>query len=267
MTAYTNIQANTQASEPLTTTVVTALDRNLYALLEGDLTASGFAQLQEPAIQTAAINMAKIAPVTAPSSSGNGIYTNAAYYDALGLVATRNSNSFATHTTETKSINRAGTYTFFFSSAFRDYGNNTYITKTELTVDGVVRFTHTQTSATSVGFQDQISLAMTGGETYEIKNYHVSGTATGLGVRVEVVTQCIVMMSANSCIDPIALDRGLVSQFDDFGALKLRLCYIDTHPDNIGTTVSFGTTILNYFILGRGSSDTLVFSDNEVFTS
>jgi len=72
VTTYTNIQANTQASEPLTTTVVTALDRNLYALFEGDTTATPFAQLQEPAIQTAAINPAKFAPVTAPTSTSTG---------------------------------------------------------------------------------------------------------------------------------------------------------------------------------------------------
>lgn len=266
MTTYTNIQANTQASEPLTTTVVTALDRNLYALFEGDSTATPFAQLQEPAIQTAAINPVKFAPVTAPNSTATGIYTNAAFYDALGIVATRNSTSTATHTTETKYINRAGTYTFYFSSGFRDYGSNSYITKTELRVDGVVRFTHLQTSVESIGFQDQVSLAMTGGEAYEIKNYYVSGSATGSFERVEVSSQCLVMISRNTCISPIALDRGLVSTFDRAGTLTLRLCFLNTDPNDVATRTSFGFQVPTYFIL-NGATEALVFSENEVFTN
>lgn len=266
MTTYTNIQANTQASEPLTTTVVTALDRNLYALFEGDSTATPFAQLQEPATQTAAINPAKFVPVTAPTSTATGIYTNATFYDALGLQATRNSSSTATHITETKYINRAGTYTFYFSSGFQDFGSNSIILKTELIVDGVVRFTHLQTSAASIGFQDQVSLAMTGGEEYLIKNYHVSGSATGTNNRVELVTQCLVMISVNTCMDAIVLDRALVSTFNEAGTLEIKLGYLNRDPNDVATSTSFGIPVPTYFII-EGIVEYFVFSENEVFTN
>ena len=238
MTTYTNIQANTQASEPLTTTVVTALDRNLYALFEGDTTATPFAQLQEPAIQTAAINPAKFAPVTAPTSTSTGVFTNAAFYDALALRSDRTSSSTSTFETVSKTINRAGDYTFYCSSYFRQAGSsNNYIVKTEFIVDGVIRFTHNFIDA--VIQKNQVTLSLTGGELYLIKNYYISGS-TGTSERTEVWNQCLVMINQNSSMNDVELDRGLNNYFESNGTRDLRLSYTNQDANNLAGGGFFG---------------------------
>ena len=262
MTTYTNIQANTQASEPLTTTVVTALDRNLYALFEGDSTATPFAQLQEPAIQTAAINPVKFAPVTAPTSTSTGVFTNAAFHDALGLQSDRTSSSTSTFVTVSKSIKRAGDYTFYCSSFFRQFGtSNNYIVKTEFIVDGVIRFTHNFIQAAIQ--KDQVTLSLTGGEEYFIKNYYVSGS-TGASARTEVFNQCLVMINQNSSMNDVELDRGLNNYFESNGTRDLRLSYTNQDANNLTTGGFFGAPSYWIFYLTPNVNES---TTNSVFES
>lgn len=262
MTTYTNIQANTQSSEPLTTTVVTALDRNLYALFEGDSTATTYAQLQEPAIQTAAINPAKFAPVTAPTSTSTGVFTNATFYDALALRSDRTSSSTSTFVTVSKSINRAGDYTFYCSSYFRQAGtSNNYIVKTEFIVDGVIRFTHNFID--SVIQKNQVTLSLTGGEQYLIKNYYISGS-TGTSERTEVWNQCLVMINQNSSMNDVELDRGLNNYFESNGARDLRLSWTNHDANNVAGGGPFGSPSYWIFYVTPSAYET---SKNSVFES
>ena len=156
MTSYTNIQANTQASEPLTTTVVTALDRNLYALFEGDSTATPFAQLQEPAIQDLAVTEAKMADVIAPTSTSTGVFTNAIAVSTIQSNVVNRTSTTAVYQSVNQILPRAGSYTFYlYSRMTRSNGN--MITKNSLVVNGVVEASTTYSSGSN--YSDQVTLS------------------------------------------------------------------------------------------------------------
>jgi hypothetical protein len=176
MTTYTNVQAQTQASEPLTTTLVTALDRNLYAAMEGDPTATGFVQLQEPGITTETVTPVKIPAITKPTSTATGFFTNAVAYDYLFTGGERLNSTNTVQTTKEKTIESAGTYTFVMRTTISLTSSQRI--KSELFIDGVLRITQQQTSTPQTLF-DQYDITLSGGETYYVKTTKTSsGTGT-----------------------------------------------------------------------------------------
>tara|TARA_R100000951_G_scaffold23528_1_gene19711 strand:- start:396 stop:1151 length:756 start_codon:yes stop_codon:yes gene_type:complete len=176
MTTYTNIQAQTQASEPLTTTLVTALDRNLYAAMEGDPSATGFVQLQEPGITTATVSPVKIPAITKPTSTATGFFTNAVAYDYLWTGGDRLNSTNTVQTTKEQTIESAGTYTFVMRTSISQ--NSSQRIKAQLYIDGVLKVTQQQTTTTQVRF-NQFDITLSGGESYYVKiTKTTSGTNT-----------------------------------------------------------------------------------------
>lgn len=173
MTTYTNVQAQTQASEPLTTTLVTALDRNLYAAMEGDPTATGFLQLQEPGITTATVSPVKIPVITKPTSTATGFFTNAVAYDYLFTGSDRLNSTNTVQTTKEQTIESAGTYTFVMRTDITLSSSQRI--KSELFIDGTLRLTQQQTSTNQTLF-NQYDITLSGGETYYVK---ITKTSSG----------------------------------------------------------------------------------------
>ncbi|MDB4426020.1 hypothetical protein N9281_01040 [bacterium] len=206
MTSYTNIQANTQASEPLTTTVVTALDRNLYALFEGDSTATPFAQLQEPAIQDLAVTEAKMADVIAPTSTSTGVFTNAIAVSTIQSNVVNRTSTTAVYQSVNQILPRAGSYTFYlYSRMTRSNGN--MITKNSLVVNGVVEASTTYSSGSN--YSDQVTLTgLSSGDIWYIKNERISGTG-----EIDSTTSAVALIADTSSIDELYLDRGIYQRF------------------------------------------------------
>lgn len=171
MTTYTDIQANTQASEPLTTTVVTALDRNLFAAMEGDPTATPYIQLQESAISSEVVLPEKIPAITKPTSTSTGFFTNAVAYDYFFTSGDRFNSTPSVITTKEQTIESAGIYTFVMRTNISL--NSSQRIKTQLYIDGTLRITHQQTLTNQTLF-DQYDITLTGGETYYVKTTKTS---------------------------------------------------------------------------------------------
>tara|TARA_R110002153_G_scaffold46216_2_gene130383 strand:+ start:8139 stop:8942 length:804 start_codon:yes stop_codon:yes gene_type:complete len=204
MTTYTNIQANTQSSEPLTTTVVTALDRNLYALCEGDPSASVVAQLEEPAIKTNAVRPSKISPSASPTGVTLGVYTNAIPVSTIGMQMDRTSTTDIYETSE-QTISRSGGYVFWMRQARESISGNLSC-KTELIVNGVIRSTISG-SNTNINWT-QKTLSVSAGAKWFIRNTYVSGSGT---TRLGACAVCL-MKDVHST-DEMYIDRGLYEIF------------------------------------------------------
>ena len=206
MTTYTNIQANTQASEPLTTTVVTALDRNLYALLEGDPTATGFAQLQEAGIEDLAVTPSKIADVTAPTSTATGVFDNAVPVSTIHADVINRTSTTAIYQSADQTLSRDGSYTFFMASYMsRSSGN--MIVRNSLVVNGSTVATTTYSSGNI--YTDQATVNnLSAGDVWYIKNERISGTGT-----VNSDTSAVSLISEETSNDELYIDRGLWQQF------------------------------------------------------
>jgi hypothetical protein len=206
VTTYTNIQANTQASEPLTTTVVTALDRNLYALLEGDPTATPFAQLQEPAIKDLAVTAAKISDVIAPTSTATGVFTNAVPVSTIHARVINRTSTTAVYQNADQTLSRNGSYTFFMASYMtRSSGN--IVVRNSLVVNGSVVATTTYSSGNI--YTDQATVNnLSAGDVWYIKNERISGTGT-----ISSYTSAVSLISEETSNDELYIDRGIWQQF------------------------------------------------------
>lgn len=201
MTTYNNVQAQTQASEPLTTSLVTALDRNLYALLEGDPTATGYAQLQELGIQDLAVTPAKLPDVVAPTSTSLGVFENAVPVSSVALVVDPRTSTTGTNQTFEQELTRGGTYTFFLNSSItRSSGD--MIVKVSLVVDGVVEASNTYSSGNY--YRDQATVTVNAGDLWYIKEERISGTGS-----VKSYSQCVSLVAKESSTDELYIDRGL----------------------------------------------------------
>lgn len=206
MTTYTNIQANTQASEPLTTTVVTALDRNLYALLEGDPTATGFAQLQEPGIQDLAVTPSKIEPVTAPTSTATGVFDDAVPVSTIHADVISRTSTTAVYQNADQTIARDGSYTFFMAS-YITRSSGDMIVRNSLVVNGSTVATTTYSSGNV--YTDQATVNnLSEGDVWYIKNERISGTGT-----VSSSTSAVALISEETSNDELYIDRGIWQQF------------------------------------------------------
>lgn len=206
MTTYTNIQANTQASEPLTTTVVTALDRNLYALLEGDPTATGFAQLQEPGIQDLAVTPSKIAPVTAPTSTATGVFDDAVPVSTIHADVISRTSTTAVYQNADQTLARDGSYTFFMAS-YITRSSGDMIVRNRLMVNGSTVATIYYSSGNIYTAQATVN-NLSEGDVWYIKNERISGTGT-----VSSKTSAVALISEETSNDELYIDRGLWQQF------------------------------------------------------
>ena len=208
MTTYTNIQANTQASEPLTTTVVTALDRNLYALFEGDSTATPYAQLQEPAIEDLAVTPTKIAPTQAPTSGAStGTYTNAAPVTSTLLNLDPRTSTSATYTTLKQTITRAGSYTFFLHH-YTNQLSGAMTVRTQLFVDGTAVITTTDSNNSSE--RKETTLTLLGGEEFYMVNTRIGGSGS-----IDVGACLAVLIKDTTTTDDIYPMGGICEDYRD----------------------------------------------------
>lgn len=206
MTTYTNIQANTQASEPLTTTVVTAIDRNLYALMEGDTSATNFAQLQEAGIQELAVTPAKILNVTAPTSTALGVFTDSVPVSTIHADVINRTSTSAVYQNADQTLARDGSYTFFMASYItRSSGN--MIVRNSLVVNGSTVATTTFVSGSIYTAQATVN-NLSAGDVWFIKNERISGTGT-----VRSNTSAVALISEETATDELYIDRGLWQQF------------------------------------------------------
>jgi hypothetical protein len=206
VTTYNNVQAQTQASEPLTTSLVTALDRNLYALLEGDPTATGFAQLQEPGIQDLAVTPSKIEPVTAPTSTATGVFDDAVPVSTIHAAVISRTSTTAVYQNADQTIARDGSYTFFMASYMtRSSGN--MIVKNSLVVNGSAVATTIYSSGSVYTAQVTVN-NLSVGDVWFIKNERVSGTGT-----VSSNTSAVCLISEETSNDELYIDRGLWQVF------------------------------------------------------
>lgn len=183
MTTYTNIQAQTQASEPLTTTLVTALDRNLYAAMEGDPSATSFVQLQELGIADQVVTPLKIPAITKPVSTATGFFTNAVAYDYMFTASDRLNSMSTVQTSKEQTIESSGSYTFVMRLHIT--GSSSQRIKSQLYINGVLRLTQQQTSTTQTLF-NQYDISLLGGEKYYVKTTKTSSGTNVLRYSVGV---------------------------------------------------------------------------------
>jgi len=123
MATFTDLSASTQAGDPVVSTLMSGLDRNQIAALEGDPTATVFIQAQKDSFTDEAVTNPKMGDQTASLSSATGIESVDLSGGWFGQTVSGTSYPYIA-----RRFNRAGKYRFkcrmrIINAAGRDISN------------------------------------------------------------------------------------------------------------------------------------------------